>query len=199
MTTHRITGRKSKRAGDSAEAELLEAARVLRARGVRLTLRKLPTPTVHARPAPGGAFVARYAAKAGCDMRGTLDGRSLVIEVKSASGTSLPLWRHAKPVLSVSQLGELQEEHRCGAIAGVMVRLGLPPSGPLWWWLAVGDWTAAVDSATHHGAKSLSLARLDAFGSRCASISGLASWPLLPDFVEAMTRGARIENGIVNV
>lgn len=155
------TGRTARASGERAEAVIVAACDRYRARGLA-DVYKRPTPV---KPISGGSpFRAVWQAKAGCDFGGTLaGGRSVLVELKTSSGPSLPLERHGKPTLGHAQAAELERCDALGGLAGVLVKVQ-PAAGPRWFWLAWGAWQAAVQDAADEGRASLGAALLEAHG-----------------------------------
>lgn len=155
------TGRTARASGERAEACILAACDRYRAQGLA-DVYKRPTPV---KPISGGSpFRAVWQAKAGCDFGGTLaGGRSVLVELKTSSGPSLPLERHGKPTLGHAQAAELERCDALGGLAGVLVKVQ-PAAGPRWFWLAWGAWQAAVQDAADEGRASLGAALLEAHG-----------------------------------
>lgn len=111
----RVASRTAQSAG--AALETLANLHHTRAREQGLAdIRKVEPPVRRLRSLAGGQFVAVYAAKSGCDFRGTLrGGKALAIECKSGDGESL-----AHSEFTAAEVLDLDE---CAALGGLSIVL----------------------------------------------------------------------------
>lgn len=102
--------------GHDFEDAIKQACGLYAERG-RAKVEKMPEPFRVLEKREGGIFVGRFTAHAQPDFQGTLSGgRSIIFEAKYTTTDSMK-----RDVLTDTQMGTLEDHHRCGALAGVCV------------------------------------------------------------------------------
>jgi hypothetical protein len=168
------TGRRANRAGSAAESTVLHWCGVYRAQGLAW-VERLPSDIRIVRAA--GQMRALPVA-GGLDFAGAISGgRHVAIEVKSASGPSLPLMRHGKPALLPQQRIRLSWLYACGALALILLRL----RGE-WVVLDWPAWMMAEEEAHLSGCASVSRARAEHWGASAPGGDWLTAARSLPSW-----------------
>lgn len=108
----------------------------------------------------------------------------VAFEVKRGSASLVFTKGDGSPLLEHHQRLELLERAEMGHAAGVLIRTETSRARVKtvhWHWLYIDAYVAAVKAALRDGAKSLTQVALDAHGTRCGSMRGVAGapdWPL---------------------